>query len=111
VVPRACPWGSTGFYPQRSAALLRLRQKTLCALSQETGLTRSKADQIVELFFGEMANALATGDRVEIRGLCSFSVMAYKGHGGRNPKAPTLRLRAAQEAPFLQMRQGAKRKG
>jgi integration host factor subunit beta len=44
----------------------------LCALSQETGLTRSKADQLVELFFGQMANAPAKGDRVEIRGLCGF---------------------------------------
>ena len=36
--------------------------------------------------FNEMANALAGGDRVEIRGLCSFYVNKYKSYAGRNPK-------------------------
>jgi integration host factor subunit beta len=40
----------------------------------------------VNLFFNEMANALAKGDRVEIRGLCSFYVKQYKAYTGRNPK-------------------------
>jgi integration host factor subunit beta len=34
----------------------------------------------------EMTNALAKGDRVEIRGLCSFYVKKYKSYTGRNPK-------------------------
>ena len=33
-----------------------------------------------------MANALADGDRVEIRGLCTLQVKEYKGYTGRNPK-------------------------
>ena len=33
-----------------------------------------------------MANALANGDRVEIRGLCSFFVKQYRRYTGRNPK-------------------------
>jgi integration host factor subunit beta len=33
-----------------------------------------------------MANALAKGDRVEIRGLFSFYVKKYKAYAGRNPK-------------------------
>ncbi|MBL7181303.1 MAG: integration host factor subunit beta, partial [Desulfobacterales bacterium] len=37
-------------------------------------------------FFDEMSNALASGDRVEIRGLCSFYVKKYKAYTGRNPK-------------------------
>jgi len=32
-----------------------------------------------------MSNALANGDRVEIRGLCSFYVKKYKAYTGRNP--------------------------
>jgi len=38
------------------------------------------------MFFDEMASALAKGDRVEIRGLCSFYVKKYKTYSGRNPK-------------------------
>jgi integration host factor subunit beta len=38
------------------------------------------------MFFDEMSNALAKGDRAEIRGLCSFYVKKYKAYSGRNPK-------------------------
>jgi integration host factor subunit beta len=33
-----------------------------------------------------MAEALVRGERVEIRGLCSFFVKKYKSYTGRNPK-------------------------
>ncbi|NVL90825.1 MAG: integration host factor subunit beta [Desulfobacterales bacterium] len=56
------------------------------ALSRETGLSRTRAKGVVELFFDEMSNALAVGDRLEIRGLCSAYVKSYKGYTGRNPK-------------------------
>ena len=56
------------------------------ALKAETGLTKSEAVAVVKVFFDEMANAMASGDRVEIRGLCSFFVKKYKAYTGRNPK-------------------------
>jgi integration host factor subunit beta len=56
------------------------------ALKNEAELTKPEAAAIVDLFFNEMANALAQGDRVEIRGLCSFYVKKYKAYAGRNPK-------------------------
>ena len=56
------------------------------AIKTETGLTKNETVAVVNLFFDEMANALANGDRVEIRGLCSFFVKKYKAYSGRNPK-------------------------
>jgi integration host factor subunit beta len=56
-------------------------------LKTEAGLTKNEATAVVNLFFDEMANALANGDRVEIRGLCSFYVKEYKAYTGRNPKS------------------------
>jgi integration host factor subunit beta len=56
------------------------------ALREETDLTKTKAKQVVELFFDEMSNTLANGDRVEIRGFCSVYVKEYEGYTGRNPK-------------------------
>jgi integration host factor subunit beta len=56
------------------------------ALKNEAELTKFEAAAVVDLFFNEMANALAEGDRVEIRGLCSFYVKKYKAYAGRNPK-------------------------
>jgi integration host factor subunit beta len=56
------------------------------ALKTEAGITKNEAMAVVNLFFDDMANALANGDRAEIRGLCSFYVKKYKGYTGRNPK-------------------------
>ena len=55
-------------------------------LRDEAQITKSEAAAVVDLFFNEMANALAKGDRVEIRGLCSFYVKKYKAYAARNPK-------------------------
>ena len=56
------------------------------ALKEEHRLSRPAATHIVNLFFDEMTTALSKGDRVEIRGLCSFYVKKYKAYTGRNPK-------------------------
>ena len=56
------------------------------ALKDATDLSRTKAAAVVDIFFNGMADALAKGDRVEIRGLCSFFVKEYKAYTGRNPK-------------------------
>jgi integration host factor subunit beta len=56
------------------------------ALKDSNGLSKSEAEKIVNLFFDQMADALAQGDRVEIRGLCSFFIKKYGGYTGRNPK-------------------------
>ena len=55
-------------------------------LNKEFDITKSESTTIVNLFFDEMTNALAKGDRVEVRGLCSFYVKKYEGYTGRNPK-------------------------
>ena len=47
------------------------------ALKDATDLSKSKAAAVVDIFFNGMANALAKGERVEIRGLCSFFVKEY----------------------------------
>ena len=62
------------------------RMELVDAVIKETGLTRIKAKEVVELFFDEMSRALAKGDRVEVRRFCSFYVKKYEGYTGRNPK-------------------------
>jgi len=56
------------------------------ALQQEAGISKAKAESIIDIFFGAMSKALTKGDRVEIRGFCSIFVKNYKGYVGRNPK-------------------------
>ncbi|MGV7224108.1 MAG: HU family DNA-binding protein [Nitrospinales bacterium] len=55
-------------------------------MKDAAGLTKPEADLVINLFFNGMADALGKGDRVEIRGLCSFFVKEYDGYTGRNPK-------------------------
>jgi integration host factor subunit beta len=44
------------------------------ALSEREDLAKTKAEEVVNLVFAEMMDALAKGDRVEIRGFGSFKV-------------------------------------
>ncbi|MDY0359959.1 MAG: HU family DNA-binding protein [Desulforegulaceae bacterium] len=55
-------------------------------LKKEANLTKSEASEIVRIFFDSMTDALGQGERVEIRGLCSFYIKEYKSYTGRNPK-------------------------
>ena len=56
------------------------------ALCEQNGISKLEATKIVSIFIEQMAAALKGGDRVEIRGLCSFYVKDYPGYAGRNPK-------------------------
>ena len=58
----------------------------IAALKSKAGISKSEAATVVQILFDDMAEALAGGDRVEIRGLCSFYVKEYKSYLGRNPK-------------------------
>jgi len=73
------------------------------ALSEGEDLTRMKAEEIVNLVFSEMTNALVAGDRVEIRGLGSFKVKSYDGYKGRNPKTGKQIKVKPKKLTFLQM--------
>ncbi len=49
-------------------------------------LYQSHAEKIVDTIFEEITNALASGDRVELRGFGAFSVKKRKARIGRNPR-------------------------
>ena len=70
-------------------------------LAKEKGFIKAQASQVVELFLGENTKALAKGDRVEVRGFCSFYVKEYKGYTGRNPKTGALTQVAPKKLPFF----------
>ena len=70
-------------------------------LKDATDLTKLQAAGVVDIFFNGMASALAKGDRVEIRGLCSFFVKEYDGYTGRNPKTGERVKIAPKKLPFF----------
>ncbi len=53
-------------------------------------LSRKDADAIVDVIFRRMVEALARGDRIEIRGFGSFKVNQRGDRQGRNPKTGEL---------------------
>lgn len=71
------------------------------ALRAETGLARNKAEAVVGILFDEMTDALASGNRVEIRGICSIFVKEYKAYTGRNPKTGERTYVKPKRLPFF----------
>jgi integration host factor subunit beta len=73
----------------------------ISTLKNEARISKMEAAKIVEIFFDSMADALAEGERVEIRGLCSFFVKNYKSYTGRNPKTGDKVTISPKKLPFF----------
>jgi integration host factor subunit beta len=73
----------------------------ISALKREASISKAESAKVIQLFFGYMADALARGERVEIRGLCSFYVKEYKSYTGRNPKTGEKVLIKPKKLPFF----------
>lgn len=56
------------------------------AVAEKTKITKKRAEDVVNLIFDAMVDAMAKGDRIEIRGLGSFVVKEYGAYTGRNPR-------------------------
>jgi len=70
-------------------------------LKTETNINKAEAARVVQIFFDHMAEAMARGERVEIRGLCSFFVKEYKSFIGRNPKTGENVTSKPKKLPFF----------
>jgi integration host factor subunit beta len=58
----------------------------ISTLKERANLTKAEAAEVIRLFFDSLAESFIEGERVEIRGLCSFHIKEYKSYTGRNPK-------------------------
>jgi integration host factor subunit beta len=73
----------------------------ISALKDQAGISKTEAAKVVQIFFDSMADAMAQGSRVEIRGLCSFYVKNYKSYVGRNPKTGEIVTIRPKKLPFF----------
>ena len=55
-------------------------------VAEATGLTKKRADIIVDTVFGNIAEALHNGGKVELRGFGSFRLRRREPRRGRNPR-------------------------
>lgn len=73
----------------------------ISALKNEANISKADAAKVVQIFFDSMSEAMARGERVEIRGLCSFFVKEYKSYVGRNPKTGEKVTISPKKLPFF----------
>ncbi|MEW6076232.1 MAG: HU family DNA-binding protein [Thermodesulfobacteriota bacterium] len=73
----------------------------ITALKDKAGISKAESAKVVKIFFDSMANNLAEGGRIEIRGLCSFFVKEYKSYTGRNPKTGERVTISPKKLPFF----------
>jgi integration host factor subunit beta len=66
-------------------------------------LSRRDSEVIINAIFDSMVDALAQGDRIEIRGFGSFVVKHRRARQGRNPKSGVLVSVAAKRVPFFKV--------
>jgi len=57
-------------------------------ISKETGLVQTQVFGVMQKTLDYIAEALAKGDKVELRNFGVFEVKIRKGRVGRNPKQP-----------------------
>ncbi len=73
------------------------------ALAARTAIPNSRAEQVVNMIFDSMTEALVAGEGIELRGFGSFTVRHYKGYTGRNPKTGKPVEVAPKRLPFFKV--------
>lgn len=66
-------------------------------------LSLKDSEIVVNTVFESMTEALASGDRIEIRGFGSFQVKERKAREGRNPRTGKKVRVEAKRAPFFKV--------
>lgn len=64
-------------------------------------LLQKDIERIVNTIFNEVTNALARGDRVELRGFGAFSVKRREARQGRNPRTGETVSVTEKHVPFF----------
>lgn len=55
-------------------------------ISEKSGLTKKDVEAVLNNFLGEITDALASGDKVQLIGFGTFETRKRAGRTGRNPQ-------------------------
>ncbi len=72
-------------------------------LSKVTKLTKKQSEEVVDTVFDSITEALATGEKVELRGFGSFRIRRRRARRGRNPKTGFTVSVPAKRVPFFKV--------
>lgn len=79
-----------------------IRSELVEALAQDNPELRAEeVEQVVHVFFDEIAQRLAKGGRVELRGFGAFSTRDREARKGRNPRTGTSVDVPAKRVPYF----------
>ncbi len=73
----------------------------ISTLKDRTNLTKSESADVIKIFFDSLSQSFSDGERVEIRGFCSFHIKEYKSYTGRNPKTGQKVVIPPKRLPFF----------
>jgi len=73
------------------------------SLHKEAGISKAKAEQVIDLFFNSISDALARGDRAEKRGFCSIFSERLQRLCWEEPKDRRAGSDIGQKASFFQV--------
>lgn len=77
------------------------RSDLIARIAQRRGLFQRDVERVVSAVFEEVTEALANGDRVELRGFGAFSVKQRDARTGRNPRTGESVSVDAKSVPFF----------
>lgn len=72
-------------------------------LAIKKDVSNKRAEEIVNIIFNSMAEAMVGGERIEIRGLGSFVIKEYGSYTGRNPKTGEQITVNPKKLPFFKV--------
>lgn len=72
-------------------------------VSEKGGITKLKAETVVNTIFDSMVEALMRNDRIEIRGFGSFVNRDYGAYKGRNPRTGEVIEVSEKKLPFFKV--------
>jgi integration host factor subunit beta len=79
-----------------------IRSELVQKLAEDNqGLTLQEIERIVDLFFREIIDQLASGGRVELRGFGAFTTRSRDARTGRNPRTGEAVPVTAKRVPYF----------
>ncbi|RIV82414.1 integration host factor subunit beta [Aurantiacibacter xanthus] len=79
-----------------------IRSELLQSLAEDNpDLRTEEVEQVVDLFFDEIAQRLSEGGRVELRGFGTFSTRQRDARSGRNPRTGDSVDVPAKKVPYF----------
>ena len=79
-------------------------------VAEKANLTKKRAEEVVDMVFDSMSQAMMAGDRIEIRGFGSFVVKQYGSYSGRNPRTGESIQVKPKKLPFFKVGKELKEK-